>query len=103
MTDSTEKAALENSTARLYTHVAQKGFQVGAIVGTSVLVPVMAFRRRQRRMQAANAAFLPTALRTVGRSAAYGTVGTCAPLSFAIQPICKMRRTSGLSLVCSST
>lgn len=79
--DEQEKAALENSTARLYSHVAQKGFQAGGLIGGGLLVPAMAFRRRQRRMQPANAAFLPTALRTVGRSAAYGAIGTCAALS----------------------
>lgn len=80
MSDAEEKAALDHSTARLYWHVAQKGFQAGALVGAGVVVPVMAFRRRKRQMQAANAAFLPTALRTVGRSAAYGAIGTCAAL-----------------------
>ena len=70
--------ALSNSTARLYWHVFQKGFQAGAIVGVVIVVPVMAYRRRQRSMQAANAAFLPTALQAVGRSAAYGAIGTCA-------------------------
>lgn len=78
MSDSEEQAALSNSTARLYWHVFQKGFQAGAIVGAGVVVPALALRRRQRRMQAANAAFLPTALRTVGKSAAFGAIGTCA-------------------------
>lgn len=78
MSDAEEKAALEHSTARLYWHVGNKGFQAGALVGGGVVVPVVALRRRRRRMQAANAAFLPTALRTVGRSATYGTIGTCA-------------------------
>ena len=80
MPESEEQAALSNSTARLYWHVFQKGFQAGAIVGGGIVVPALAFRRRQRRMQAANAAFLPTALRTVGKSAAYGAIGTCAQL-----------------------
>ena len=80
MSEIEEQAALSNSTARLYWHVFQKGFQAGAVVGAGVVVPVLAFRRRQRRMQAANAAFLPTALHTVGKSAAYGAIGTCAQL-----------------------
>lgn len=76
MSEAEEKAALTNSTARFYAHVLQKGFQAGAIVGMGVIVPVMAYRRRAKRMQAANAVFLPTALRAIGKSAAYGTIGT---------------------------
>lgn len=75
MSEIAETAAMEHSTFRLYAHVLQKGFQAGGVVGLGLLVPIMTYRRRKKRMQAANAAFLP-ALRTVGKSAAYGAIGT---------------------------
>ena len=37
MSESEEQAALSNSTARLYWHVFQKGFQAGAIVGAGTM------------------------------------------------------------------
>ncbi len=76
MSEAAETAAMEHSTFRLYAHVLQKGFQAGGVVGLGLVVPIMIYRRRKTRMQAANAAFLQTALRTVGKSAAYGAIGT---------------------------
>ena len=76
MTDSDDGPTGPQATAELLTHIFQKGFQAGCLIGLGVILPAVALRRRSAGISLITNEFQKTGAKVMTYSAALGMVTT---------------------------
>ncbi|KAK9828347.1 hypothetical protein WJX74_010232 [Apatococcus lobatus] len=74
----TEGPKCPQATAELLTHICQKGFQAGSLVGLGIVLPAVALRRRSSGASLVTKEFQTTGAKVLTYSAAIGLMTTGA-------------------------
>ncbi|KAK9829791.1 hypothetical protein WJX72_007934 [[Myrmecia] bisecta] len=67
--DPSDKALLH-----LFSHILEKGFQLGAVVGTAVVVPITTYRQHKHAGSLTTQSLAPRAMHALARSSVAGVV-----------------------------